>query len=182
MATELARNISAKRIGKLGYQSDLKNWTPKEEKPQLKHLLAEIDYRGGKKKASLSAEGAVAWLIGNPPKIQGESSSESSSSSEGSDDNDGEDEDPDEKASGADEVAPGPAGGGPTHNEAGRVMKAALSKKEAKKLNAKLNGKSRFMMSTDGTRLINACAAQKTVFLSRDENVDRQGLEAGQRW
>ena len=61
-------------------------------------------------------------------------------------------------------------------------MKAALSKKEAKKLNAKLNGKSRFMMATDGVRLINACAIEKKVFLSRDMNVDRQGLEAGQRW
>ena len=45
-----------------------------------------------------------------------------------------------------------------------------------------MNGKSRFMMATDGVRLINACAIEKKVFLSRDMNVDRQGLEAGQRW
>ena len=63
MAIELRRVQSAMNIGSAGSQSNLKKWKPTKDKPQLKHLLAEIARRGGKKKSSLTAVEAVAWLL-----------------------------------------------------------------------------------------------------------------------
>jgi hypothetical protein len=45
---ESRRMDSAMNIGKIKFQNNLKQWKPKEYKPRLVHLLAEIARRGGR--------------------------------------------------------------------------------------------------------------------------------------
>ena len=190
---EFKRMAAAMNIGCAGFQSNLKKWKPTKDKPQLKHLLAEIARRGGKKKSSLSAEEAVAWLLKHPMHIQdksdspgGESGHETPPESLGElgdedfdddDDDDDDDEEGEESGNGSES-----SGDEKPHNEGARVMKAALSKKKDIQLRAKLNGKARFIMNKDGVRFINVCARHKAAFLDRDRLVNRQELESGARW
>ena len=68
---EAARMAAASNIGRPGHQFALGKWDPPEQKPKVKHLLAEITRRGGKRCNSLSANKMVDWLKAHPPPSRG---------------------------------------------------------------------------------------------------------------
>jgi hypothetical protein len=131
--------------------------------PKVKHLLAEITRRGGKRYNSLSAKKLVNWLLAHPP-ISDCYSPGNSSTDSGESDGESDEE-------GAHSRAVSPA----------KRQKARMNKKRRPR--PRLWRQERLVLCCPGTgwiRLINACATSKEAFLHRDGKVNsRLSLEDG---